>query len=269
MREALHFLGLLLLIAVQTMRYGGRFVGELLPFLSRAAVGPGRFARMLRFFGVEPPLSPAVLGLLARLMTDVRQEAMAEKAELEEDPDYESGQDVDSTSSEDDATEASDDEDEDALRTPSASREMSEGPIDLYTDLFRNTDPSVPPMDDPQDLNAILLSHLTNSLPVPVTRRRYQDLALTRYQAPLRSSPNRNAMIGDIPQLDAARIEQLETQLLCVVCRTDVRRIISWPCRCLSLCEGCKDHLAAVPSSNNSCPTCRKTVTGYSRLFVP
>lgn len=53
----------------------------------------------------------------------------------------------------------------------------------------------------------------------------------------------------------------------CVVCQTSPRSIITWPCRCLCVCEECRVSLAM----NNfaSCVTCRQEVSGFLRLWVP
>lgn len=53
----------------------------------------------------------------------------------------------------------------------------------------------------------------------------------------------------------------------CVVCQTNSRSIIVWPCRCLCICEDCRVSLAM----NNfaSCVTCRQEVGGFVRLWVP
>ncbi|GAA6058886.1 hypothetical protein JCM10212_002830 [Sporobolomyces blumeae] len=73
------------------------------------------------------------------------------------------------------------------------------------------------------------------------------------------------------------------TSAFCVVCTVEPRTIILWPCRCLALCEYCRNALAqklaapvltsvtGVPLSNgaNLCPTCRKDVEGYSQIHIP
>lgn len=53
----------------------------------------------------------------------------------------------------------------------------------------------------------------------------------------------------------------------CVVCHSEPRTIIVWPCRCLSLCDECRVNLAMNNYSN--CVCCRREVVSYSRLFVP
>ena len=53
----------------------------------------------------------------------------------------------------------------------------------------------------------------------------------------------------------------------CVVCQSAPRTILSWPCRCLSLCEECRVSLAK--GNFGTCVCCRQDVVGFSRLFVP
>ena len=53
----------------------------------------------------------------------------------------------------------------------------------------------------------------------------------------------------------------------CVVCQSAPRTILSWPCRCLSLCEECRVSLAK--GNFGTCVCCRREVVGFSRLFVP
>lgn len=53
----------------------------------------------------------------------------------------------------------------------------------------------------------------------------------------------------------------------CVVCRMNSRSIITWPCRCLCVCEDCRVNLAM--NNYGSCVTCRQEVGGFVRLWVP
>ena len=53
----------------------------------------------------------------------------------------------------------------------------------------------------------------------------------------------------------------------CVVCQSNPRVIMVWPCGCLSICDDCRVGVATRNFSN--CMTCRTTVTAYSRLYVP
>ncbi|EER27025.1 hypothetical protein CPC735_023610 [Coccidioides posadasii C735 delta SOWgp] len=53
----------------------------------------------------------------------------------------------------------------------------------------------------------------------------------------------------------------------CVVCQAAPRSIITWPCRCLCICEECRVSLAM--NNFGSCVTCRRDVAGFVRLWVP
>ena len=53
----------------------------------------------------------------------------------------------------------------------------------------------------------------------------------------------------------------------CVVCQSEPRTVLAWPCRCLSLCEECRVSLAM--NNFGTCVCCRQDVVGFSRLFVP
>ncbi|CRG83901.1 hypothetical protein PISL3812_01257 [Talaromyces islandicus] len=53
----------------------------------------------------------------------------------------------------------------------------------------------------------------------------------------------------------------------CVICQTTPRSIITWPCRCLCVCEDCRVSLAM--NNFGSCVTCRQEVFGFVRLWVP
>lgn len=60
---------------------------------------------------------------------------------------------------------------------------------------------------------------------------------------------------------------EAEVGPVCVVCQSQGRTIIAWPCRCLCVCEDCRVSLAMNNFSN--CVTCRRGVTGFVRLWVP
>lgn len=53
----------------------------------------------------------------------------------------------------------------------------------------------------------------------------------------------------------------------CVVCQSNPRVIMVWPCGCLSICDDCRIGVAT--RNFASCMTCRTPVTAYSRLYVP
>ncbi|CAJ2501879.1 Uu.00g047320.m01.CDS01 [Anthostomella pinea] len=53
----------------------------------------------------------------------------------------------------------------------------------------------------------------------------------------------------------------------CVVCHSAPRKIIVWPCRCLSLCDECRVTLAM--NNFDKCVCCRREVISFSRIYVP
>jgi hypothetical protein len=60
---------------------------------------------------------------------------------------------------------------------------------------------------------------------------------------------------------------ETDAALLCVVCQTTPRKIIVWPCRCLSLCDECRVTLAM--NNFDKCVCCRREVISFSRIYVP
>ncbi|GAP91969.1 putative amino acid sensor-independent protein [Rosellinia necatrix] len=54
---------------------------------------------------------------------------------------------------------------------------------------------------------------------------------------------------------------------VCVVCHAAPRKIIVWPCRCLSLCDECRVSLAM--NNFDKCVCCRREVFSFSRIYVP
>ena len=129
----------------------------------------------------------------------------------------------------------------------------------------------------------------------PLTRREYQRIASSSdaggssWLAPLRSgAPSRDAADRNTQQAllkllqerrQAAGGTDLERTRLCVVCCTEERTVICWPCRCVALCDTCREALAAQQHATLSlgrggrtaqlCPTCRTPVIAYSRLYLP
>ncbi|SCV74416.1 BQ2448_8055 [Microbotryum intermedium] len=125
-------------------------------------------------------------------------------------------------------------------------------------------------VDDRAALAPLLLAHyFTPSGTSPMTRRRYASLSSPNPAPPqafssaieqrrLELPPTSNPM----PTLSTSS-DDPPYQKLCVICATDERSIICWPCRCLTMCDGCRDHLSTRTSAREHlCPTCR------GKLFV-
>lgn len=53
----------------------------------------------------------------------------------------------------------------------------------------------------------------------------------------------------------------------CVVCQTERRSVVLWPCKCFALCEGCRLSLGVRGFA--ICVCCRAKVDGYSKVYMP
>ncbi|KAK0463509.1 uncharacterized protein EV420DRAFT_1518589 [Desarmillaria tabescens] len=152
---------------------------------------------------------------------------------------------------------SSDEEDEDE-----GDEERDREALALYADLReRESTPGVS--------SSTLLAHMIHTGGSPLTRRRYDSLldgetsVHYRIQADLSPSASSTAKSDDFSAYDDPRQN-------CVICTTEAREIICWPCRCLSMCDNCRESLASRSSSSkHRCPCCRRNVEGYSRIFIP
>lgn len=61
--------------------------------------------------------------------------------------------------------------------------------------------------------------------------------------------------------------DNIDTKFLCVICRTNTREIITWPCKCFAICNSCR--LALVAKGFEGCVCCREEVQGVSKVFIP
>lgn len=133
---------------------------------------------------------------------------------------------------------------EDGSSTLSHSSSGSEADDDdlLYRDIT----------NEHEDIQPILLAHLTNPS-TPLTRRRYAAiLSPPRSDTPTALTDviqDRRAMVHKSPAADD------EGRRCCVVCQVEERTVILWPCRCLALCDDCRDSLASrLASKDHMCP---------------
>lgn len=68
-------------------------------------------------------------------------------------------------------------------------------------------------------------------------------------------------------QIDSDDEEDILARLACVICQTNAREIITWPCKCFAICEGCRVSL--VSKGFEGCVTCRRDVKGVSKVYIP
>ncbi|KZP01080.1 hypothetical protein CALVIDRAFT_122784 [Calocera viscosa TUFC12733] len=139
----------------------------------------------------------------------------------------------------------------------------------LYSDLLQ------PPSANGADsgsLAPVLVAHLTS--PHALTRRRYQALVLHPPAATHDSDNTEWRAFLAQRRAEGAHVDwarSSETALMCAVCMSEPRAVVCWPCRCLAMCDECRAGIAArfVLRGQHTCPCCRQTVDGYSRIYIP
>ncbi|RPD56416.1 hypothetical protein L227DRAFT_508480 [Lentinus tigrinus ALCF2SS1-6] len=116
----------------------------------------------------------------------------------------------------------------------------------------------------------LLLAHITDSSSSPLTRRGYRRLV----SGPRHGSDEWDDFVLERRQAKRSKVQDedvlSENARACVICTVEPRDIICWPCRCLALCDDCRNNLASRSSaSKHTCPCCRRSVEGYSKIYIP
>ncbi|SCU92608.1 LAFA_0F11716g1_1 [Lachancea sp. 'fantastica'] len=91
-----------------------------------------------------------------------------------------------------------------------------------------------------------------------LTRSQYARLNESRVLQEIMAERTFDARKRDDP------VNSADRDLSCVVCKTNVRNIVLWPCKCFALCEECRVSLGV--RGFNTCICCRVPVNGYSRI---
>ncbi|KAH9848914.1 hypothetical protein C2E23DRAFT_842094 [Lenzites betulinus] len=122
----------------------------------------------------------------------------------------------------------------------------------------------------------LLLAHMTDTSSSPLTRRGYKRLVsgARRLDGDEREEWDEFVLERRHSKRAAAEARGedpfAEQTRNCVICTVEPRDIICWPCRCLALCDDCRENLAARSSaSKHTCPCCRRSVEGYSKIYIP
>ncbi|TFK72696.1 hypothetical protein BDN72DRAFT_835757 [Pluteus cervinus] len=150
-----------------------------------------------------------------------------------------------------------------------------------YPSASYNSGPHMQYDHDPASASRLALAHMSHP-DGPLTRRRYSTLFnSTSSRRPgsqfssARSTPARevsqDSFAGASEGYDSDRgMLGGKGRELCVICIVEGREIVCWPCRCLAMCDGCRETLAVRnKASRHRCPCCRALVEGYSRIYVP
>ncbi|KAF8582297.1 hypothetical protein K439DRAFT_1635411 [Ramaria rubella] len=159
--------------------------------------------------------------------------------------------------------------DPERLRSPSPSPSDTETEADwgsretagLYGDIssFESR------QDQSSPIAPVLLAHVASVNSSPLTRRQYSRLIARPEDGWTEFINERRSARAS---LEGETVD--ETRRSCVVCTVEAREVICWPCRCLALCDDCRANLASrFPASKHTCPCCRRSVEGYSRIYIP
>ncbi|CAI4050605.1 hypothetical protein SUVC_14G3090 [Saccharomyces uvarum] len=68
----------------------------------------------------------------------------------------------------------------------------------------------------------------------------------------------------DFPLGDCDEMDSID--LACLICKANKRNIVTWPCRCLALCDECRNLLGY--KGFGTCVSCDSDVKGYSKLNI-
>jgi hypothetical protein len=151
--------------------------------------------------------------------------------------------------------------------------------IGLYADHLRASSSEHSAGTSTTSTAPVLLAHMTSNNS-PLTRRGYAGLLNRKrsHQPDSRHEPLDSFEQYILDRRASAKLareaselaDDDETRRNCVICTVEPRDIICWPCRCLAICDGCRENLASRAStSKHTCPCCRRPVEGYSRIYIP
>ena len=145
-----------------------------------------------------------------------------------------------------------DDWDDASSSTSSNSLAASlDGEDGLISDLLQDHD-----QETSEDSQAVLLAHITNRS-TPLTRRRYAAL-LAGPSSGIVAAPSLEMIIQERRHMATRRDRDEwddDRRQSCVVCTIEPRNTILWPCRCLAMCNECRENLAArLAAKDHLCP---------------
>lgn len=120
----------------------------------------------------------------------------------------------------------------------------------------------------------ILKSHMANSTGI-LTRSQYKlrhghyekDEATKLIEVLLSKRHGYLERVLDNQTVHDDLSNDMNSKLDCVICQVNTREIITWPCKCFSICESCRLTLAS--KGIDGCVCCRRDVEGVSKVFIP
>jgi hypothetical protein len=114
---------------------------------------------------------------------------------------------------------------------------------------------------DASEIKAYPLNGMGAAVRHPVTRSISKSTDATGLL--LSSRSNEEEGLDDVED----RLHLAQSFQTCVVCQCNSRTIVLRPCNCLVVCDECREELAS--RRYKTCPTCRRNVTSYSKVYQP
>ncbi|KAI9190423.1 hypothetical protein H9P43_001857 [Blastocladiella emersonii ATCC 22665] len=99
----------------------------------------------------------------------------------------------------------------------------------------------------------------------PLTRS--ASLLTSSPRAALQAAMDQGAHLPPAAPWDEDSLHLTTSTPACVVCQAQPRSIVLRPCNCLVVCDDCREDLAH--NRYTTCPTCRRTVQSYSKIYEP
>jgi hypothetical protein len=160
-----------------------------------------------------------------------------------------------------------------AAITSSVAQQLTKAP--LIEELFQPTDVlsliSPSRIEDYSQLRYIR-AHLSKD--TRLTRSRFanlnqddilRDLILEKSRPRARPRPAHTSPESDV--VDHDHDDGEIDEIACVVCQTNHRSIVLWPCKCFAVCDNCRLSLGV--RGFNHCVCCRRKVEGFTKLYIP
>ncbi|CAG8602552.1 3844_t:CDS:2 [Funneliformis caledonium] len=110
-----------------------------------------------------------------------------------------------------------------------------------------------------------MLAHLLHS--TTLTRTQYRRITQTSMSSTSLDESDALMTLIHERRIPRAFTTQPITDRVCVVCHGEARQCLLKPCGCFALCNECREMMAQ--RKFKSCPCCRRTVEGYSRVYIP
>ncbi|KAI5970669.1 hypothetical protein CANMA_000260 [Candida margitis] len=105
-----------------------------------------------------------------------------------------------------------------------------------------------------------------------LTRSRYRKLHSSTNTEPSFNSKDESEKLIELiiskrSQNSDDHTNENHRSMECVICQTNMREIITWPCKCFAICESCR--LSLVSKGFEGCVCCRRDVEGVSKIYLP